>query len=85
MASVVTLVANVLGKLALDGVGVLAGGTTAAVSSSILLSLGLTLLGEAAVVWLRTGAALPAAMRSGGQYGGAVQGPSGPTRRPPVR
>ena len=50
-ASVAVFAGNVLAKLALDAVGVAAGGTTSALTSSILLSLGLTLLGEAAVVW----------------------------------
>jgi hypothetical protein len=53
-ASVAVFAANVLAKLALDAGGVAAGGTTAALTSSIVLSLGLTLLGEAAVVWFRT-------------------------------
>jgi len=53
-ASVAVFAGNVLAKLALDAVGVAAGGTTAALTSSILLSLGLTLLGEAAVVWFRS-------------------------------
>jgi hypothetical protein len=53
-ASVAVFAGNVLAKLALDAGGVAAGGTTSALSSSILLSLGLTLLGEAAVVCLRS-------------------------------
>jgi hypothetical protein len=53
-ASVAVFAGNVLAKLALDAVGVAAGGTTSALTSSILLSLGLTLLGEAAVVWFRS-------------------------------
>jgi hypothetical protein len=53
-ASVAVFAGNVLAKLALDAVGVAAGGTPAALTSSILLSLGLTLLGEAAVVWFRS-------------------------------
>jgi len=53
-ASVAVFAGNVLAKLALDAVGVAAGGTTAALTSSILLSFGLTLLGEAAVVWFRS-------------------------------
>jgi hypothetical protein len=53
--SVVVLVVNVLLKLVLDVGGVTAGGTKAALSSSILLSLEVTLLGEAGVVWLRAG------------------------------
>jgi hypothetical protein len=52
--SVAVLVVNVLAKLALDAGGVAAGGTARALTSSILLSLGLTLLGEAAVVWFRS-------------------------------
>jgi hypothetical protein len=53
-ASVAVFAGNVLAKLALDAGGVAAGGTSSALSSSILLSLGLTLLGEAAVVWFRS-------------------------------
>jgi len=52
-ASVAIFAGNVVAKVALDAGGVAAGGTTA-LSSSILLSLGLTLLGEAAVVWFRS-------------------------------
>jgi hypothetical protein len=84
LASVVILIINVLAKLALDGVGVLAGGTTAALSSSILLSLGLALLGEAGIVWIRSGGNLAGITRTVGQYGGHVQGPGDPTRRPPT-
>jgi hypothetical protein len=84
-ASVVILVTNVAAKLALDGVGVLAGGTRAALSSSILLSLGLTLLGEAAIVWMRSGGSLTSLTRSVGQYGGHVQGPGEPTSWPSTR
>jgi uncharacterized membrane protein len=49
--------ANLIVKLGLDLAGVAAGGTTNAVGSSLVLSLGLTLLGEAAVVWYRSGRA----------------------------
>lgn len=84
-ASVVILVTNVAAKLALDGIGVLAGGTRAALSSSILLSLGLTLLGEAAVVWLRSGGDLTGITRSVGQYGGNVHRSGGPSSRPFTR
>ena len=52
-------------KLALDAGGVAAGGTTAALSSSILLSLGLTLLGEAVVVWQRAQSLPTGARRRG--------------------
>ncbi len=48
---------NLLAKLALDLVGVAAGGTFSAVGKSLVLTFGLTLLGEAAVIWIRTGGA----------------------------
>jgi hypothetical protein len=53
-ASIAVFAGNVLAKLALDAGGVAAGGTSSALSSSILLSLGLTLLGEAVVVFFRS-------------------------------
>jgi len=53
-ASIAVFAGNVLAKLALDAGGVAAGGTSSALGSSILLSLGLTLLGEAAVVFFRS-------------------------------
>jgi hypothetical protein len=76
-ASIALLVVNVLAKLALDAVGVAAGGTSSALSSSILLSIGLTLLGEAAVVWFRSQSL--SSGRSGGL--GRSEG-SGPFGRP---
>jgi hypothetical protein len=82
--SVVVFAVNVLSKLALDASGVAAGGTTAALSSSILLSLGLTLLGEAVVVWQRA-QALPSENAVGDRYRGAVQQPDRPTPWPPSR
>jgi hypothetical protein len=83
VASVVVFAVNVLSKLALDAGGVAAGGTSAALGSSILLSLGLTLLGEAAIVWLRTQSLL--SQNAGDQYRGAVQQPRRPTMWPPTR
>ena len=77
-ASVAVFAGNVLAKLALDAGGVAAGGTTAALTSSILLSLGLTLLGEAAVVWFRSQsltAASPGPSAGSGTWAGP--GPSG--------
>jgi hypothetical protein len=82
VASVVVFAGNVAAKLALDVVGVAAGGTRSALTSSIVLSLGLTLLGEAAVIWFRTqsqGAPLT------GQYRGSVSSADRPTQWPPVR
>jgi hypothetical protein len=74
VASVVIFGVNVLSKLALDAGGVAAGGTRAALSSSILLSLGLTLLGEAVVVWQRA-QSLPSENAAGAQYRGTVGQP----------
>jgi hypothetical protein len=49
--------ALLLVKLALDLAGVAAGETVAAAGQSLILTLGLTLLGEAAVIWYRSGGA----------------------------
>jgi hypothetical protein len=89
-ASVAVFAGNVLAKLALDAVGVAAGGTTAALTSSILLSLGLTLLGEAAVVWFRsqslTGAGAGSWARPGATAGpGTPGGPGSEQYRGSVR
>ena len=82
--SVAILVVNVLLKLALDVGGVAAGGTKAALTGSIVLSLGLTLLGEAAIIWVRA-----QSLTSGGapeaQYRGPVQQAERPTQWPPIR
>jgi hypothetical protein len=56
-ASLILFVGNLVAKLVLDLIGVAAGGTTSAVGKSLLLTFGLTLLGEAIVVWMRTGGA----------------------------
>jgi hypothetical protein len=77
VASVVVFAVNVLSKLALDAGGVAVGGSAAALSSSILFTFGLTLLGEAAVVWLRA-QSLPSGHATGDQYRGAVQQPGRP-------
>jgi hypothetical protein len=55
--SVGLFAANLVIKLALDLAGVAAGETARAAGSSLIIALGLTLLGEAAVVWYRTGGA----------------------------
>jgi hypothetical protein len=78
-ASLAVFAVNLVSKVALDAGGVAAGGTTAALSSSILLSLGLTLLGEAFVVWHRA-QLLSSENGSGGQYRGAVTQPDRSTR-----
>jgi hypothetical protein len=51
--SVVIFAINIAAKLALDLVCVLAGGSVAGATSSLVLAAGLMLVGEAAVVWLR--------------------------------
>jgi uncharacterized membrane protein YoaK (UPF0700 family) len=53
-ASLAIFAGAIVAKIAVDGVGLAAGGTYSAMSRSLVLSLGLTLLGEAAVVWMRT-------------------------------
>lgn len=82
--SVALFALGIVTKLALDAGGVAAGGTSSALSSSILLSLGVTLLGEAVVVWQRA-QSLPTEPAAGGRYRGAVQQPDRPTIWPPVR
>lgn len=52
-ASVAIFAVNIATKLLIDLVGIAAGGSTDAATSSLLLSAGLMLLGEAGVVWLR--------------------------------
>ena len=89
-ASIAVLVVNVLAKLALDAGGVAAGGTRPALTSSILLSVGLTLLGEAAVVWFRSQSLTTAGPGTssgsgGGQYRGGVRKSGRPTIWPPIR
>jgi hypothetical protein len=82
--SMVVLVVNVLLKLVLDVGGVAAGGTKAALSSSILLSLGLTLLGEAGIVWRRA-QSLQTQDMAGDRYRGSVKQSDRPTIWPPIR
>jgi hypothetical protein len=64
---------NLLIKLGLDLAGIASGDTGSAATNSLILSLGLTLLGEAAVVWYRSGGA--------GQV--STGRPAGPGRRLP--
>jgi hypothetical protein len=63
--SLVVFLATLAAKLALDAVGVAAGGTFAVLSSSLVFTLGLSLLGEAAVVWLRAQSLAPGSSFSG--------------------
>lgn len=57
VTSLILFVGNLAAKLLLDLIGVAAGAGTSAVGRSLVLTFGLTLLGEAAVVWMRTGGA----------------------------
>jgi hypothetical protein len=68
--SVGLFAANLVIKLVLDLAGVAAGETASAAGSSLLVALGLTLLGEAAVVWYRSGGA---AQLTAGPPGGQDQ------------
>jgi hypothetical protein len=52
--SLMLFVGNLLAKLAIDIAGVAAGGTFSAMGKSLVLTFGLTLLGEAIVLWLRS-------------------------------
>jgi hypothetical protein len=85
VASVVLFATNLLAKLALDVGGVAAGGTRSVLTSSIVLSLGLTLLGEAAVVWLRAQSLIAEGAPTTGQYRGAVPSIDRTTVWPPIR
>jgi hypothetical protein len=49
--------ANILAKLVIDLIGIAAGSTTSAVGKSLIFTLGLTLLGEALVLLVRSGGA----------------------------
>ena len=72
-------------KLALDAGGVAAGGTKAASTDSILLSLGLTLLGEAAVIWVRARRSTLGGCAQKPGTGRLGSKPSGDTEWPPIR
>jgi len=84
VGSVAVFAVGVLSKLALDAGGVVIGGTSTALSSSIFLSLGITLLGEAVIVWHRADSLAPE-VGVGGQYRRAVQQSDRPTIWPPIR
>lgn len=85
VASVVVFAGNIVAKLILDVGGVAAGGTKSALTSSIVLSLGLTLLGEAVVIWFRAQSLTSGSATTMGQYRGAVSSSDRPTQWPPIR
>jgi hypothetical protein len=84
-ASLGIFAVNVVTKVVLDLGGVAAGGTASALSSSILFSLGLTLMGEAAIIWLRSQSLVTTAAPGDGQYRGTVPPTGRPTIWPPIR
>jgi hypothetical protein len=55
--SLILFVGNIVTKLVLDVGAVAAGASASAVGKSLVLSFGLALLGEAVVIWTRTGGA----------------------------
>jgi hypothetical protein len=52
--SLALFVGNLLAKLMLDLIGIAAGGSASAAGKSLVLTFGLTLLGEAVVLWMRS-------------------------------
>jgi hypothetical protein len=52
--SVILFTANIAAKIMLDLIGLAAGGSSSAVGKSLILTFGLTLLGEAVVIGMRT-------------------------------
>jgi hypothetical protein len=56
-ASLILFAGNIAAKLMLDLIGLAAGSSGSVVGKSLLLTFGLTLLGEAIVIWIRTGGA----------------------------
>lgn len=52
-ASVAVFAVNIAAKVVLDVAGVAVGGTTSGITASLILTVGLMLVGEAAVVWAR--------------------------------
>jgi hypothetical protein len=55
--SLALFAANIVAKLVLDLIGVAAGGSASVAGKSLVFTLGLTLLAEAAVLWMRSGGA----------------------------
>lgn len=56
-AALILFLGNLAAKLVLDLIGIASGAGTSAVGKSLLLTFGLTLFGEAIVIWIRTGGA----------------------------
>jgi hypothetical protein len=76
--SLVLFCVNIAAKLVLDIIGVAAGETFSTAGKSLIFTLGLTLVGEAIVLSVRSGAAWSGGARSGGaRSGGARSGSAG--------
>jgi hypothetical protein len=65
VTSLILFAVNIAAKLVLDLIGVAAGETFSAAGKSLIFTLGLTLVGEAIVLSLRSGTAWSGAARSG--------------------
>jgi hypothetical protein len=83
--SLIVFALNIVAKVVLDVAGVAMGGTTHALTSSVLLSLGLTLLGEAAVILMRAQSLTKQTTTGNDQYRGGVHPPDRPIQWPPIR
>ena len=87
--SLILFAGNIAVKLLLDLIGLAAGSPGSAVGESLLLTFGLTLLGEAIVIWIRTqdasGTAKAPRARSGGDSGGVRDVPPHVSAATPVR
>ena len=84
-ASVGLFAINVLTKLSLDAAGIAAGGHAVALTSSLWLSFGLTLLAEAVVIWVRTQSVTAGGAPRKGQYRETVLQWGRATAWPPIR
>jgi hypothetical protein len=72
VTSLILFAVNIAAKLVLDLIGVAAGETFSAAGKSLIFTLGLTLVGEAIVLSLRSGTAWSGAARSGAVRPGAA-------------
>jgi hypothetical protein len=79
--SLILFAVNIAAKLVLDVIGVAAGETFSTAGKSLIFTLGLTLVGEAIVLSLRSGAAWSGAAWSGAAWSGAAR--SGSAGQPP--
>jgi hypothetical protein len=83
VTSLILFCTNIAAKLLLDVIGVAAGETFATAEKSLIFTLGLTLVGEAIVLSMRSGATWPGTARSGDGRSGAF-GQPGRTGDAPV-